>query len=167
MKVRHADLLDIDEIMKIITDSVKIMNENNNFQWDNTYPTREIFLNDIKEKTLYVVEEDKNILGLGVMNLETPKEYNILEWNSTNTDYVIHRLAAKMNYSRKGVAEFLIIHLEKEAVKKGKKYMRVDTNEKNIKARNLFEKLDYSLIGIINLHGKNDNFVCYEKKLVV
>ena len=52
MKMRHAKNEDLDKIMKIIGETVKEMNENGNFQWDESYPNREVFINDIKEGTL-------------------------------------------------------------------------------------------------------------------
>ena len=47
MKMRHAKNEDLDKIMKIIDETVKEMNENRNFQWDESYPNREVFINDI------------------------------------------------------------------------------------------------------------------------
>lgn len=166
MKVRHLEKDDLETIMEIIKYTVQEMNKNNNFQWDETYPNREVFLNDIKERTLYgVITEEGNLVGLGALNFESPEEYNALNWESTNEDYVIHRLAVDVNYRGCGIGEFLIKDFEKKVLERGKKYVRIDTNYKNLKAQSLFEKMGYKKSGKMQLHGIKEEFICYEKRL--
>jgi ribosomal protein S18 acetylase RimI-like enzyme len=166
MKMRLGKTEDLDKIMKIIKETVKEMNENENFQWDETYPNREVFINDIKEGTLYtVVNEQDEVIGLGVANFESFEEYDTLKWNSEKTDYVIHRLAVDNSCRNEGVAGFLMEGIEKEIIKKGKSFMRTDTNSKNIKAQRFFEKTGYKFVGEIKVPRLRDSFFCYEKKL--
>ena len=166
MKIRHAKTEDLDMIMKIIRETVKEMNENGNFQWDESYPDREVFINDIKEGTLYVVVDDNDeVTGTGVANFDSFEEYDNLEWKSGKDDYVIHRLAVDNKYRNTGVAAFLIENIEKEIIKKGKCYMRTDTNSKNLKAQRFFEKMGYVFVGEIKVPTLEDSFFCYEKRL--
>lgn len=84
MKMRHAKNEDLDKIMKIIDETVKEMNENGNFQWDESYPNREVFINDIKEGTLYAAVNDRDeVIGISVANFDSFEEYDNLEWKST------------------------------------------------------------------------------------
>ena len=166
MKIRHAKIEDLDKIMKIINETVKEMNENGNFQWDKSYPNREVFINDIKEETLYTVVNDSDeVTGLAVANFESFKEYENLEWKSDKEDYVIHRLAVDNAYRNEGVAAFLMENIEKEIIKKGKSFMRTDTNSKNLKAQKFFEKIGYKFVGEIVVPGLENSFFCYEKRL--
>ena len=166
MKVRLAKTEDLDKIMRIIGETVKEMNENDNFQWDETYPNREVFINDIKEGTLYaVVNDEDEVLGIGVANFESFEEYDNLEWKSGKDDYVIHRLAVDNAYRSSGAAAFLIENMEKEIIKKGKCFMKTDTNSKNIKAQRFFEKMGYKFVGEIKVPRLKDTFFCYEKRL--
>ena len=166
MKTRYAKTEDLDKIMKIIKETVKEMNENGNFQWDETYPNREVFLNDIKEETLYtVVNENDEVIGVGAANFESFEEYDDLEWKSGKDDYVIHRLAVDNAYRSTGAAALLMENIENEIMKKGKCFMRTDTNSKNIKAQKFFEKTGYKFVGEIKVPRLKDTFFCYEKKL--
>lgn len=45
--------------MKIVNQTIGDMKKDNNFQWDNKYPTIENFKNDIKNETLYVWQDAK------------------------------------------------------------------------------------------------------------
>ena len=166
MKIRHAKIEDLDKIMEIIGVTVKEMNENGNFQWDESYPNREVFINDIKEGTLYVaVDDNDEVTGTGVANFDSFEEYDNLEWKSGKDDYVIHRLAVDNKYRNTGVAAFLIENIEKEIIKKGKYFMRTDTNSKNLKAQRFFEKMGYVFVGEIKVPTLKDSFFCYEKRL--
>ena len=166
MKMRHAKNEDLDKIMKIIHETVKEMNENGNFQWDESYPNREVFINDIKEGTLYAAVNDRDeVIGISVANFDSFEEYDNLEWKSQKSDYVIHRLAVDNVYRNEGVAAFLMENIEKEIIKKGKCYMRTDTNSKNIKAQRFFEKVGYKFVGEIKVPRLKDTFFCYEKRL--
>lgn len=166
MKIRHAKTEDLDKIMKIVKETVKEMNENGNFQWDETYPNREVFLNDIKEEALYAaVNENDEVIGIGAANFESFEEYDDLEWKSGKDDYVIHRLAVDNAYRSTGAAALLMENIENEIMKKGKCFMRTDTNSKNIKAQKFFEKTGYKFVGEIKVPRLRDTFFCYEKKL--
>ena len=166
MKIRYAKTEDLDKIMKIVKETVKEMNENGNFQWDETYPNREVFLNDIKEEALYaVVNGNDEVIGIGAANFESFEEYDDLEWKSGKDDYVIHRLAVDNAYRSTGAAALLMENIENEIMKKGKYFMRTDTNSKNIKAQKFFEKTGYKFVGEIKVPRLRDTFFCYEKKL--
>lgn len=81
-------------------------------------------------------------------------------WNGNlqKSDYVIHRLAVDNVYRNEGVAAFLMENIEKEIIKKGKCYMRTDTNSKNIKAQRFFEKVGYKFVGEIKVPRLKDTF---------
>ena len=61
--IRKAKLSDLESIMDIINETVKEMKSYGNDQWDDNYPNKETFINDIKNERLYVCEEDNNIKG--------------------------------------------------------------------------------------------------------
>ena len=64
MKINYrlADVKDIDEITDIISLAVKEMEKDNIYQWDEVYPTRTDFLDDIEKKYLYVGLIEKKFL---------------------------------------------------------------------------------------------------------
>ena len=80
---------------------------------------------------------------------------------------MIHRLAVDNAYRNDGVAAFLMESIEKEIIKKGKCFIRTDTNSKNIKAQRFFEKVGYKFVGEIKVPRLEGTFFCYEKRLVI
>ena len=54
MKYRLAERKDIDFICNIVTSAITEMKNNNIFQWDEPYPSKEDFLVDIDKKNLFV-----------------------------------------------------------------------------------------------------------------
>ena len=57
--IRKAKLSDLEDIMDIINETIKEMKLYGNDQWDDNYPNKETFINDIKNESLYVCEEDR------------------------------------------------------------------------------------------------------------
>ena len=77
MKINYrlADVKDIDEITEIISLAVKEMEKDNIYQWDEVYPTRTDFLDDIEKKYLYVGLIDEKISVVYTINMEYDVQY--------------------------------------------------------------------------------------------
>ena len=54
MLYRQAKEQDIDSICMLIKDAIINMEKHNIFQWDNLYPNKEDFMEDIRKGELYV-----------------------------------------------------------------------------------------------------------------
>lgn len=81
---------------------------------------------------------------------------------------VLHTLAVSPNVARKGVGSGFVKFYEEYARKKGCSVLRMDTNEQNIIARELYRKLGYLEAGIVpcEFNGiPGVNLVLLEKKL--
>jgi len=164
MTIRHAILSDVPKIMQLISEVVPAMNAAGNFQWDSTYPNAEVFENDIALNHLWVAEIEGAIAGIAAITTDQETEYEDLGWDVTEKAIVTHRLAVSEKYRGKGVAVALLLHAEKEAIRRGIKTLRVDTNTKNQATQNLFPKLGYQLAGEIALRFRPGlRFYCYEK----
>jgi len=61
---------DLDEICRLIEKAIELMRNQGIHQWDELYPTREIFLDDISKNTLHVAVEDDRIIAVYVINQE-------------------------------------------------------------------------------------------------
>ena len=77
--IRKAKISDVGTIMSIINETVKEMKSYGNTQWDDNYPNSETFINDIKNDSLYVYEEDNNIKGFICIDCNQAKEYENLK----------------------------------------------------------------------------------------
>jgi GNAT superfamily N-acetyltransferase len=166
MIIRLATLNDIPGIMQLIAEVVPAMNAAGNFQWDNTYPNPEVFKNDIAHNQLWVADLDGDIGGIAAITTDQDQEYSEVGWDINETAIVTHRLAVSMRYRGQGIAAKLLQQAEQEAVSRGIKTLRIDTNTNNNATQQLFPKLGYVYAGEIGLGFRpNLRFYCYEKRL--
>ena len=115
------------------------MKEFNNNQWDDKYPAREHFEEDIANQTLYVLEDNDEIQGFIVVDQQQSEWYDKLDWPVKREGaYVIHRLAGNPEY--KGAATELFKFAVNLATDHGIHVILTDTFALNKPAQGLFEK---------------------------
>jgi GNAT superfamily N-acetyltransferase len=166
MFIRLATLNDIPQIMQLIAEVVPAMNAAGNFQWDSTYPNADVFENDIAHGQLWVADAGGDIAGIAAITTDQEPEYAGVGWDLNETAIVTHRLAVSACYRGQGIAASLLQQAEKEAISRGIKTLRIDTNSNNKATRQLFPKLGYEFAGEIGLGFRpNLRFYCYEKRL--
>jgi N-acetylglutamate synthase-like GNAT family acetyltransferase len=166
MRIRTATANDIPGIMQLIAEVVPLMNASGNMQWDATYPNTAVFNNDIAKGQLWVAELNGNIAGISAITTDQEPEYEEVGWDITETAIVTHRLAVSPKYRGEGVAVALMQQAENEALRRGIKTLRVDTNTQNPVTQKLFPKMGYVFAGEIGLGFRPGlRFYCYEKRL--
>jgi GNAT superfamily N-acetyltransferase len=166
MIVRQAKLSDIPSIMQVIADVVPAMRESGNYQWDNTYPNAAVFEEDIAFDQLWVAELDGDIAGVAAITTEQYPEYASVGMDINETAIVVHRLAVNTHYRGKGIAAALMQQAETEALRRGIKTLRIDTNTANEATQKLFPKMGYVFAGEMGLSFRPGlRFYCYEKRL--
>ena len=166
MIIRLATLNDIPGIMRLIAEVVPAMNAAGNFQWDSSYPNAAVFEKDIESDQLWVADADGDIAGVSAITTDQEPEYALVGWDLNETAIVTHRLAVSTRYRGKGIASKLMQQAEEEAIRRGIKTLRIDTNTSNQATQQLFPKLGYKYAGEIGLGFRpNLRFYCYEKRL--
>ena len=166
MIIRRATLNDIPAIVQLIAEVVPAMNAAGNFQWDSSYPNAAVFEKDIELNQLWVADADGYIAGVSAITTDQEPEYALVAWDLNETAIVTHRLAVSTRYRGQGIATKLMQQAENEAVKRGIKTLRIDTNTSNQATQQLFPKLGYRYAGEIGLGFRpNLRFYCYEKRL--
>lgn len=70
MQYRPGTKEDLDEICCLIKKAIEQMEYQGIHQWDELYPTKEVFLDDAEKNTLYVALEDDKIIAVYVINQE-------------------------------------------------------------------------------------------------
>lgn len=166
MTIRLATLQDIPGIMQLVSEVVPIMNASGNLQWDENYPNPEKFADDVAHDKLWVAELDKTIAGVSAITTDQDPEYADVGWDLNEMAIVTHRLAVSPNFHGKGVAVALLQKAEDEAIRRGIKTLRVDTNSMNTATQKLFPKMGYEFAGEIGLNYRPGlRFYCYEKRL--
>ena len=110
--IRKAKISDVGTIMTIINETVKEMKSYGNNQWDENYPNSETFINDIKNDSLYVYEEDNNIKGFICIDCNQAAEYENLNWSLNEKCMVAHRIAVNTKFRNGGIATKLMSFCE-------------------------------------------------------
>lgn len=166
MIIRLAILTDIPQILSLIADVIPVMKAAGNFQWDNDYPNKQVFIQDIDLNQLWVAEIAGAIAGVAAITTDQDAEYAQAGLDITETAIVTHRLAVNINYQGRGVAAALLKQAEHEAIRRAVNILRIDTNIANQATQKLFPKLGYVLAGEISLTIRPALiFLCYEKRL--
>ena len=171
---RKATVNDIDEITALYMD-VHTEEEAGRMStgWIRSiYPTRETVENMVASDELFVEIEDDIIVAAGRINQEQVDVYANVEWEHKVPDeevMVLHTLAVLPSQQGKGYARSFCQFYEDYSLENGGQYLRIDTNEKNKRARALYKSIGYKEAGIVPciFNGiEGVPLVCLEKKIV-
>lgn len=162
--IRKGSTEDIDTILKITKACAIDMVSKNIHQWNSHYPNRTAFENDVSRGELYVLEEDKIILGCIVISTKMDVEYQSVSWLTPNTNNLyIHRLAIHPNYQGTGFAQKLMDFAENFASQNNYSSIRLDTFSKNVRNQKFYELRGYKKLGTIYFPKQSEYpFYCYE-----
>ncbi|WP_418730113.1 GNAT family N-acetyltransferase [Coprobacter fastidiosus] len=162
MTIRLAKENDIEEIMGLITRTV--ISGQSSSGWNETYPTKEIFVKDIDNQYLYVYEDNHIVIGIISLIPGPDPDYQSIIWkNSGTSPLVLHRLCVDPHRQREGIGSRLMNFAETFGREQGYTSLQLDTRISNHTAANLYEQLGYTKTGTITRN--RGNFICYEKKL--
>lgn len=154
MIYRKATVADLTEICALVVAAIAEMERNGIPQWDEIYPTREDFLNDIKTGCLFAGEVsdngEKRIAVIYALNKECDEEYKNGDWKYDGDFRVVHRLCVHPDFQRRGIACDTLIHIENQAKKLGAKSIRLDVFSQNPFSLKLYEHAGYSKTGEAN-----------------
>lgn len=161
--IREATTSDIDAILELTKACAKHMISKGIFQWNEHYPHRAAFENDVKRGELFVIE-DASIVGCIVISTLMDDEYIPIEWMTVNDNNVyIHRLAVHPSQQGKGFARQLMDFAEAESKRKNSTSIRLDTFSQNKRNQNFYESRGYIRLGSIFFPKQSEHpFYCYE-----
>ena len=135
------------------------------------YPTLQTAQDAIRSGSMYVYEHDVQILASAKIDHIQPPSYSQVNWSISADDrdvLVLHTLVVHPDHSGQGIASLFIRQYEDMAREKQCTALRIDTNARNTKARQLYKRLGYTELGIIPccFNGIQDvQLVCMEKLL--
>lgn len=162
--IEHAKISEIPEILSLTQACAQAMITNNIYQWNEHYPSKEAFKNDIEQEELYVLKENNLIIGTIVISTFMDKEYIPITWlTPTKNNYYIHRLAVHPAHQRKGYARQLMDYAEAFAKAKKATSIRLDTFSQNQRNQRFYETRGYQKLGDIYFPKQSKHpFYCYE-----
>lgn len=164
MEFRQGTIDDLNNICNLVASAIKAMEEQGIDQWDEVYPTREDFVNDIINGTLYAVMEKSRLIAIYVINTECDSEYLNVEWECNGeTACIIHRLCVLPEVQNRGIGKIILNHIENQLQNTEFESVRLDVFSENSYAIRLYEKSGYVRRGYAD--WRKGRFWLMEKKL--
>lgn len=173
VQIRKANATDIDRIWEIYLEN-HIEEEKGNavIGWNREiYPVRQTAKDAFNRGDLFVLEDETGVMGTAIINQEQVDVYHLGKWQYPAPDsdiMVLHTLVISTKAAGKGYGKQFVEFYEHYALEHDCPYLRLDTNERNERARKMYQKLGYQEIGIVPcvFHSMPDiNMVLLEKKL--
>jgi ribosomal protein S18 acetylase RimI-like enzyme len=162
--IRVAKISEIDDILTITIACAKKMSDRGIFQWNEHYPSKIVFENDIKRKELFVFEEQTRIIGAIVISTFMDDEYKSVKWLASKYNAIyIHRLAVHPYFQGKGYAQKLMDFAENYAQQNNFSSVRLDTFSQNTKNHQFYTHRGYQKLEAIYFPKQSEHpFYCYE-----
>ena len=162
--IRKANHNDIDAILKMTSACANYMISKGIYQWNDIYPSRSAFENDIKRDELYVLENDSKLIGCIVISTFMDQEYIPVKWLTKNKNNIyIHRLAVHPDLQGKGYAQKLMDYAKTHAIENNYTSIRLDTFSQNPRNQKFYELRGYKRLGNIYFPKQSEHpFYCYE-----
>jgi|TARA_B100001094_G_scaffold211060_1_gene204924 ribosomal protein S18 acetylase RimI-like enzyme len=165
IKIELAEITDIDRIMEITKACAIDLITKNIFQWNEKYPSKEVFKKDIEKNTLYVCKNKLQITGCISICTDKDEEYENVKWITEDfKNLYLHRLAVHPEYQKKGIGKFIMDFAEEYAKLNGFKSIRLDTFSQNKRNNRFYKSRQYVQLGDIFFPMQSKfPFHCYEK----
>ena len=164
MEYRPAEEHDLEAICGLVRSAIAEMENNEIFQWDDVYPSKYDFLEDIKKGHLFVGVLDGDISVVFAVNKEYDAQYGNGSWKYPDSEYrVIHRLCVSPKHQHKGIAGKTLAHIEKALLKGGVEAIRLDVFCGNPFALSLYRDRGYEEVGAAE--WRKGRFLLMEKHL--
>ena len=168
MNIRQAISKDLDDIKKIAEACAIDMANYSIFQWNEKYPSKEVFKNDIDSGSLYVLENNKQIIGCIMLTAFKDEVYKDVQWLTKDSkNLYLHRLAVDPCFQKNGNGKKLMDFAESFAVENNFISIRLDTFSLNQRNNKFYKSRGYTQLGNVFFPMQSDlPFHCYEKVLL-
>jgi len=110
------------------------------------YPVKATAEAALERGELFVALEDDQIVGAAIINQQQVDVYEGAAWIYPARDeevMVLHTLVISPKNARRGYGEAFVRFYEDYARETGCSVLRIDTNERNLRARAMYKKLGY------------------------
>ena len=168
IKIELATQNELDRVKEIAEACAKNMIENNIFQWNDKYPSREIFKEDIENKSLYVSKINQEVVGCIMFSSFKDDVYKTVNW-ITQDEYslYIHRLAVHPIFQKRGIARKMMDFAEDFAKSNNYISIRLDTFSQNPRNNKFYKSRGYNKLDDVYFPKQSEfPFHCYEKLVV-
>ena len=167
MKIELARTNELDRIKCIAESCAKDMIDNNIFQWNENYPSKDVFKDDIENNSLYVCKSKSMVIGCIMLCSEKDKVYKDVNWLTKDyKNLYLHRLAVDPSFQKNGIGRLLMDFAEKYAKNNEYKSIRLDTFSKNKRNNKFYRSRKYVQLDDVFFPMQSEfPFHCYEKNI--
>ncbi len=163
--IKKATNSQLDEILNLTKACAKHMISKGIYQWNEHYPSRSAFEEDLKRDELYTYTQLDAIAGTIVISDLKDDIYEPVTW-LTPADarcIYIHRLAVHPDFQGQGIAQQMMNYAEEFARKNGFVSVRLDTFSQNSRNNQFYQKRGYQKLEEIYVPKQSEHpFYCYE-----
>ena len=171
--IRIANKNDIDEINELYEEVIGLREKGiAPILWTRgIYPTREYVERMVNAGEMYVLVEEGKIAAAAIYNQVETDAYSQINWNfnaKSEEILVMHTLAVHPAFMRRGLAKRMLAFYEELAEQMGCIELRIDTNDRNMPARDMYRKAGYTERGLVEtpFNGlPSVRLICLEKTL--
>ena len=145
--MRKATLEDLDRIWEIVEDARALLKADGSEQWQNGYPTRLTFQQDIEFGNCYLVIAGDRIAGTVTLMPQGDTHYNYIvdgEWAMPGHPFAtIHRIAIDSAYRRPSLRHYILWSLISVAYANGIRNFGIATHDNNDRVHNLVQNFGF------------------------
>ncbi len=142
MNLRLATEKDLPEISRLFTSITRKLDSENICIWDEVYPDC-AFPDDIKRKSLFLLEEDERLISAFAL-CEPQEDEGSIVWESPNAKGIyLFRFGVAPDSLNKGIGTLMLKEAERIAKESGGEYLRLLVVDYNIPAIKFYEKNGY------------------------
>ena len=162
--IRAGQSADLNRITAIAKSCAQHMISQGIFQWNEHYPSKEVFEKDLNRSELFVIEKEKVIIGAIVISTLMDEEYKGVKWLTPNkNNRYIHRLCVDPIHQKNGYARALLDFAESKSKDEGVTSIRLDTFSQNPRNLKFYKNRNYiQLEEIYFLRQSEFPFYCFE-----
>ena len=145
MEIRLAENKDLPELKTMFSQIVENMSKNNIKIWNEYYPFEE-FESDIKNKNLYVLIEQNEIVAVFGL-FETTGGSDNFEWQKPSAKALyLARVGVNTKHLRKGYGKLSLTHAKQISKQKGCDYLRLMVADINTPAVSLYKQNGFTQV---------------------
>ncbi len=155
MKFITASYEHIDRMCEITADAKRQLKNLGLDQWQQGYPSREVWLQDIEDTCAYVAVEEGEMKGIFAFQTTPDPSYKVIDgvWLTDGEYASMHRVCVASGCKGKGVAGKMFEKGFGMAREAGFPSVRIDTHPGNLPMQRALGKAGFTACGRIHLVG--------------
>jgi len=164
MTIVQIDAAELDAVTKLYETVTLHLRQNGIDQWDQYYPTEQLYEADLRNGHLYGIRRGQEWIGVVSINGEQSEQFGGLPWRDTSgRPLVIHRLAVHPDCQGQGIGKRLLRFAEAAAVERSFTSIRFDAYSANAAAMTMYERAGYKAVGETRYPLRKHHFCAFEK----